>query len=563
MPKDKTKVIISSLVLILAVSTSNVFFALGVSEFDVTVTGQNIQRTYYSDGTAPDSSNLLWRFQMNAPPGEFACVVVDGVVYQGCLGTGDVYAINETDGTQIWHQNLNNTANSLTYYNGKIYTQGGSLPYDPVFRAFGDEWIALDAQTGNIVWIYKIPQSEWIGADTGTYGQPPIIVDGKMYITVYNGIATLDPNTGQEIDRWNVVASSFYNAYSNGIIYGVERNSTDGNYYAFSGNPTTKTLNWISKDNPSSPFGISHVGAGTFSGVAFSDDLFVGEYNFTTGNFNPNRIFRIRVNDGAIAWIFPVEGYVTNSIAVAYNNVYAATSAGIVYAVSKTEGTSALWTHEVGPVYAPIVVADEKVFVGSEDAYVYALDAFTGDVIWSYRTGGAIIGSSVVANGKLFVASRDHYLYAFGPSPPKPSSSISVSAPQNVASGTELTVKGRLTDASGAAVVLTDVVLQQRIIPRTEWTNVTVLTTDANGNFSYNWTPPIDGDYDLNVIYEGNGLAPSSATITVRVGAAESVIDAINNLQTTLLIGLVVVAVLVVIAIVLSLAALRQSRSKS
>ena len=73
---------------------------------------------------------------MNGPPGEFACAVVNGVVYQGCLGTGDVYAINETDGTQIWHQNLNNTANSITYYDGKIYTQGGSLPYDAVSRAF-------------------------------------------------------------------------------------------------------------------------------------------------------------------------------------------------------------------------------------------------------------------------------------------------------------------------------------------------------------------------------------------------------------------------------------------
>ncbi len=534
----------------------------GISAFDVTVPGENLQRTYYSDSSAPNTSNLLWKFQMNAPPGEFACAVVDGVVYQGCLGTGDVYAINEADGTQIWHRNLNNTANSITYYDGKIYTQGGSLPYDPVSRAFGDEWIALDAQTGNIVWIYKVPQNEWFASDTGTFGQPPIIVNGKMYIDVYNGIATLDPITGQEIDRWNVVASSFYNAYNNGLVYGVARNQTDGKYYAFSGDITTKTLNWISKDNPATPFGYSDIGGGMFSGVAFSDDLFIGEYNFTAGNANPNRVFRIRANDGALAWVFPIEGYVTNSIAVAYNNVYAATSTGKVYAVSKTEGTSAVWTHEVGPVYAPIVVADQKVFVGSEDTFVYALDAATGDLVWSYRTGGAIIGSSVVANGKLFVASRDQYLYAFGPSPPKPASSISLSAPQTVATGEAITVNGKLTDASGAAVVLANVVFQQRIVPRVEWTNVTVLTTDANGNFTYSWTAPIDGDYEINVVYEGDGLASSSATATVRVGSAESVVDAINRLQTTLLVVLAVIVVLVVIAVVLSAAALKQAKKK-
>jgi outer membrane protein assembly factor BamB len=267
---NTTIIIVSAFLLILMMTTSTFPLTSGILASDVTLPGQNLQRTYYSEGSAPNSSNLLWKFQMNGPPGEFACVVVDGVVYQGCLGTGDVYAIKEADGTQIWHRNLNNTANSITYFDGKIYTQGGSLPYDPILRAFGDEWIALDAQTGNTVWIYKVPANEWFASDTGTFGQPPIIVNGKMYINVYNGIATLDPNTGQELDRWNVVASSFYNAYNNGVIYGVARNTTDGKYYAFSGDITTKTLNWISKDNPASPFGTSSVGGGMFSGVAFS-----------------------------------------------------------------------------------------------------------------------------------------------------------------------------------------------------------------------------------------------------------------------------------------------------
>ena len=561
--KGRTKILIPAILLILLIGTSPLLLVQGQSTFDVTVPGENLQRTYYSDSTAPDTANVLWSFHMNGPPGEFACAVVNGVVYQGCLGTGDVYAINETDGTQIWHQNLNNTANSITYYDGKIYTQGGSLPYDAVSRAFGDEWIALDAATGDIVWIYKIPADEWLTSDSGSYGQPPVIVDGKMYINVYNGIATLDPNTGQELDRWLVFVGSFYLAYNNGLVYGVMLNQTDGKYYAFSGDIPTKTINWVSKDNPVTPFGFSDVGEGLLSGVAFSDDLFVSEYNFTgLKSDNPNRIFRIRADDGAIAWVFPTVGYASNNVAIAYNNVYAGTSSGEVYAVSKTEGTSALWTFNAGPVYAPIVVADHKVFFGSEDTFVYAVDSATGDLIWKYRTGGAIISSAVIADGNLFIASRDQNLYAFGPAPPKPASSITLSAPQNVASGQPLTLIGRLTNAQGAPVALANVTFQQRIVPRVDWTNVTVLTTDANGNFTYNWTPPIDGDYDLNVVYNGDSLAPSSAMMTIKVGSAETTIDAINRLQTMLLIFLVVILILVAAAVVISASALVQARKK-
>ena len=562
--KSKTKLAILALILIFAMGASSVLSTFAESTSDVTVSGQNLQRTYYSDGSAPYTSNLLWKFQMNAPPGEFACAVVNGVVYQGCLGTGDVYAINETTGSQIWHVALNNTANSITYYNGLIYTQGGSLPYDPIYRSFGDEWIALNAQTGAIVWIYKIPQNEWGALDVGTYGQPPIIVNGEMYVDVYNGIATLNASTGQEMDRWFVVPKSFYNAYVNGTIYGVELNQTDSKFYAFSGNPATKTLNWVSKDNPLSPFGYSDVGAGTFSGVAFSDDLFVSEYNFANNNATAiNHIFRVRVSDGALAWVFPIIGYAGNGIAVAYNNVYAGTSAGNVYAVSKTEGTSAVWTQAIGsPIQTPLVVADSKVFLGSENSYIYALDAFNGSIIWSYHTGGAVIGSPVIANGKLFVASKDQYLYAFGAPTPKPASQLTLSIPTTAASGKAITVNGRLTDSSGAPVVSAIVTFQERIVPRTDYTNVTALTTNANGNFTYTWTPPIDGAYDLNVVYNGDGLSPSSALVTISVGSSETVVTAINNLQTLLIVILAVILVLAIIAVVLSALALGQARRK-
>jgi outer membrane protein assembly factor BamB len=564
--KNKSRTAILTLFFILIMGASPLLAAAQtILPQDAPVQGQNLQRTYYSDGTAPNSSNLLWRFHMNSPPGEFACVVVDGVVYQGCLGTGDVYAIGEANGNQIWHINLNNTANSLTYYNGLIITQGGSLPYDAISRSFGDEWIALDAQTGAIVWIYQIPQSKWIAPDAGTYGMSPIVVDGKMYVSLVDRIATLNVTTGKEIDSWGIVSRSFYDSYDNGTIYGVLQNQTDNKFYAFSGDLATKTLNWVSHDNPLSPFGYSDVGWGTFSGIALSDDLFVSEYNFSgtvNTNFNPNRIFRIRANDGALAWVFPTVGYASNNIAVAYNNVYAATSAGNVYAVSKTEGTAAVWTKQFGPVYAPIVVADQKVFFGSEDTYVYALDAATGETVWKYRTGGAVIGTCVVADGNLFVASKDQYLYAFGPLPAKTPSKIAITAPTYVPTGQGLTIHGRLTDSNGAPIVLASVTIQQRLVPRTEYTDIATVATDANGNYSVNWFPTINAYYDLNAVYSGDGSGPSSAAVTISVGGTETIIDALNRVEETMLVVLGIIAVLAVVAVVLSGVALASARTK-
>ncbi len=344
---------------------------------DVTVPGQDLNRDFFSPDTAPNTANLLWKFQMSGSPGLYSTVVVDGVVYQGSLGTGDVYAINETTGHQIWHINLNNTQESITYYNGLLYTQGGSLPYDTQLRSFGDLWVALNATNGATVWTYKIPPSEWLTPNIGSYGQPPIIVDGKMYIPVFNGTAVLDAGTGAILDWWNLVQTCFYSAYSNGDIYTITINQTDGLFYAVCANLASQSIVWVSHDNTAAPLGHNDVGAGLFSALCLSGDLYVNEYNFSSGNA-PNRIFRISAENGALLWQFNIVGYPIG-VTAAYNNLYVATSAvgtdGNVYCVDKSEGTTPIWIFKAGPVMTPVVAADQKIFFGSQDSYIYALDA--------------------------------------------------------------------------------------------------------------------------------------------------------------------------------------------
>lgn len=486
---------------------------------DVAVPGQDYSRQFWSPDSAPNTPNLLWKFALGGPPGLYSTIVVGGVVYQGSLGTGDVYAINETTGTQIWHVNVNNTQQSLTYYNGLIYTQGGSLPYDTQFRSFGDLWLALNASTGATVWTYKIPPSEWMTPNIGSYGEPPIVYNGKLYIPVFNGTMALDAATGAVVDRWGLVNTSFYGAYSNGDVFTITVNQTDGLFYAVRANLATHAIKWVSHDSVTAPLGHNDVGAGLFCALCLSGDLFVNEYNFSSGEA-PNRIFRINAQDGTLAWQFNIVGYPIG-VTAAYNNLYVGTSsvasAANVYAVDKAEGTTPIWTFKAGPVVVPLVAADEKIFFGSEDSYIYALDALTGQLVWKYRTGGPIVGAPVIANNNLFVASRDGYLYAFGAAIPKPASALTLAKPSSISLGQSVSISGRLTNQNGVGQAGVNVTLQQRLVPRIDWTNITSVTTDSNGNYIYAWTPEIPAYYDLQAVYAGDGLAPSSQISIVNV----------------------------------------------
>jgi len=173
----------------------------------------------------------------------------------------------------------------------------------------------------------------------------------------------------------------------------------------------------------------------------------------------------------------------------------------------------------------PLVAADDKIFFGSEDSYIYALDALTGQLIWKYRTGGPIVGAPIIANDKLFVASRDGVLYAFGTPLPKPTSALTLTNPSSVNLGQSVSINGRLVDDANVGLVGANVTLQQRLVPRIDWTNITSVTTDSNGNFNYAWTPNIPAYYDLQAIYAGDGLAPSSHVSLVNVAGPSPTVD--------------------------------------
>jgi len=178
-------------------------------------------------------------------------------------------------------------------------------------------------------------------------------------------------------------------------------------------------------------------------------------------------------------------------------------------------------------------------------AQMLALNASNGELIWSEL--GTYIRSAAVAYGKLFsLNAYDNMLYCFGKGPTK----TTVSAPNiGVTTATPITITGSVTDISpgtqqrlvalkfpnGVPAVseecqskFMEYVYQQQVYPENvkgvevtlsvldsnnNFYDIGTTTTNADGTFSFVWTPQIPGKFMLTASFKGsNSYYGSSAT---------------------------------------------------
>jgi outer membrane protein assembly factor BamB len=448
------------------------------------------------------------------------------------------------------------------YYNGNIYTAG--MSYDPHdFTAVtGDEWLCLDAATGNIKWIWEIPltingipQKYPIYAGNYLYVIPsqPTVYKDTLWIKINGGYALLNPDTGAVLSYLTNGDGCSFPAFDGDYHYGI----ANGSAYCLDVN--TLTVKWTSAPLR---LGGSHI---TISG---------GFLYVSTPDGN---ITRLSQTDGVLVWEFPwtarTSELPTSAImtygpppCVAYARVLFGTVEGAIYSVDCAVDNTAQWKFQTGgAIYAQSAVADGKFYTGSSDGRVYCLTT-TGDLVWQYDTGYQISGSPAIADGKLFVVGDNKYMYCFGPGP---ASTVTLAALTSITVGQSLTMTGKFVDEAGVGIAGDTVTLSYRLAPM-ESKDITTVTTASDGSFSYTWTPPFDGYYDVTASYQEpaiGGYSSSSTTSTVRVAPTAPevtvdltpVTDAINSLQTFLL----AIAVLVIVAIAVSAIAVIYSRRKS
>ena len=312
-------------------------------------------------------------------PGQFATLshplIVNGTVFVTATSelnnsyTATVYALDQATGSTIWSYSLGSSSGGLAYDRGQILVVGGSGVIT-----------ALDAASGAVNWSVQLTGQTAYAAPVARNGI--VYVDGAGWGgTVY----ALQESDGQML--W----SQFVNASLSGSpavdAHGVYLSSGCQEEYDFE--PLHGGVQWHH-------LGPCYGGGGdtpvVSNGHVYLLDTLLGNASLSEST-------------GNVEW--PFDAYVSPAVAN-----------GVAFMLSKDSTLSAIaggglgnpsWTFS-GDGHldtAPIVVGG-LVFVGSSAGQVYALDATTGTTSWSTSVGAPIPGNDIqglaAANGTLVVS---------------------------------------------------------------------------------------------------------------------------------------------------------------
>ncbi|MCL1970167.1 MAG: PQQ-binding-like beta-propeller repeat protein, partial [Candidatus Bathyarchaeota archaeon] len=246
--------------------------------------------------------------------------------------------------------------------------------------------------------------------------------------------------------------------------------------------------------------------------------------------------------------------------AIVNGKLYEASLSGVVYCYDAKTGKE-LWTYEATDIYNEsyysekwwlqiVFISDGKVYLGHMDhspmvpinrgAPFFALDAETGDLVWeitgAFRQtlwgGRALIGDSIIATMDLY----DQQICAIGKGP----SSMTLTAPDvAVAANAPVLIRGTIMDVSPGtesdAVKLrfpkgvpavSDACMSEWMLyvykqfsephavgvpvridaidPNGNYVTLGETVSDANGRFSFSFTPDKEGQYDIYAFFDGS-----------------------------------------------------------
>lgn len=215
----------------------------------------NLNGTFYA--WEEGSGDVAWTHSTkNENRIEAAGAVADGTVYYNDV-RGNVYALDES-GNQKWHLHRDGATNGAKAY---VSGSGVSLANGTLYVPFDHEMVAVDTDSGEVIWNYATDTSYYdfnftpavanatlfgaiwknknyaLDAETGEelwvqdYGNEtaePTVKDGIVYQPNNNTLLKLDAETGQKASdgtfyKDNNIGSS--PAVVDGVIYGSSQNS--------------------------------------------------------------------------------------------------------------------------------------------------------------------------------------------------------------------------------------------------------------------------------------------------------------------------------------------------
>ena len=301
-------------------------------------------------------------------------------------------------------------------------------------------------------------------------------------------------------------------------------------------------------------------------------------YSLDTGNY----LWETNLLENGTDHAFWTMSSMRDHVQTAYGMLYASRYGGLVYCWDTKDG-KLLWTYGNGGEgnntnpglqtawnYWPtwiFAIADGKLYTLNgehspntplyKDAKTRCLDAFTGEEIWTLSGSGGYPGrtGAAVADGVFtYFNLYDSQLYAIGKGP----STITVEAPNTaITKGSSLVITGTVTDLSAGTTQKEQAARFPNGVPavsdesQDEWmayvymqkprptdvtgVPVTLSVVDANGNyreignvtsdadgfFSLNWNPDIEGKYTVYASFGGSeSYWPSHAVTAFTVDPA-------------------------------------------
>lgn len=140
-------------------------------------------------GLGLTSGEEIWSQQMNAPAQSLT--ITGGVAYVGTTG-GEVFAIVLADGSRPWRsiRLLSDLPSSMPITDGILYASSLQPPGEPA-----GELLAIDAASGEILWRFRSP--------SGRQVPPGAVRDGVLYVgSESDGLYALNAANGEII--WHV-----------------------------------------------------------------------------------------------------------------------------------------------------------------------------------------------------------------------------------------------------------------------------------------------------------------------------------------------------------------------
>ncbi|MCM1987061.1 PQQ-binding-like beta-propeller repeat protein [Methanococcoides seepicolus] len=456
---------------------------------------------------APDNNHILWVSPGIEAIGASSPVIADNLVFVNCdvqsLGTTNLIALDVNTGEVVWSEVIGDRA--WESWASPAYNDGR------VFASMGEFVTCFDAVTHEKLWEEVNPTGE------SSCNGGPTIADGKVFFEDWQGgyYYARNETTGELLGSFQVFQSGRQGpraqgspTYYDGKLY---LTSVSYQYHNESGALREGYLYCVDANDLSNEIWRFDFENGLWGTASVENGIvYVATYDFYNGKGGD--IYALDANTGKVLW--NNENVIKSTdctITPAYGNVYVTggyMSKQTTYCFNGTTG-ELVWETDpdlaIGSWTNSAAVADGKVYAGKDVGTggmrfgyenLFALDAYTGEIVWKGEHGGA---SPAISDGKVFTIDDDGKVYCYGGGVDTVDLNV-----LNLASTSfynfENTVTATVANdgSSYAGDVTVSLLIDGSLMDST--------TIGIGGGFSKNidflWTPATEGDYNITVTAE-------------------------------------------------------------